>query len=193
MQKRRNKLWQCLRLGPVLGLLLGEKLRKHLPKWAQVILRIFFVWILLALIGLLFYALAWEKHYKRLQYTAHAILDEELIYYVENGTFTNRLNELGEKLPLLLQEEYNKSASAYKNGQKTQPSHIYTTQAKKGDIIVVKSMNDKHASSLNIDVSAKGGTLPASYTIHYFVGLEDNQNEKSPLLQCNVLSKNPFW
>ena len=180
-------------LGARHGLLLGEKLRKHLPKWAQVVLFILFVLTVLVLIGLLFYALEWERNYKRLQYTAHAILDEELIYYVENGTFTNRLNELEGKLPILLQEEYNKNDSTYKNGQKISSSHVYTTHTKKGDTVTVKFMDEKHSSSLDIDVSAKAGTLPASYTVRYFVELGENQNEKLPLLQCNVLSKNPFW
>ncbi|MBP5403976.1 MAG: hypothetical protein J6Y17_02675 [Elusimicrobiaceae bacterium] len=142
-------------------------------------------------VWLIVHELSQQNHYKRLQYTAHSIFQAEQAHYVEYGKYTANMEKLDVELPIMAHEQYTKGGYAYDNGEKVETPEMYSAYTAKGDSFVVQVMgveDDPKALNLStvleISVSGKFGTLPASYSIRHFFGTD--QPEMPVLFQCDV-------
>ncbi len=178
--------------GNIIGMRLGYWLSQRLPLWVRVPIGAISLGGLLVLIYLALCLLSQQDHYKRLQHTAHTIFQAEQDYYATHGKYTANMEKLGVTFPGIIQEEYHKGGYEYEDGQKVETPERYTAQTQKGDSFLVYVMgteDDPNAlnlpTELEISVSGKFRSLPASYSIRHFFGAD--QPEVSTLFQCNVL------
>lgn len=178
-------------LGMRLGHWLMDKWQPRLPLWARVLIGVVSLGSLLFLIYLALCLLSQQNHYKRLQYVAHSIFQAEQDYFAQHGKYTANMEKLGVELPTMVHEQYSKGGYAYDNGEKVETPEMYSAYTAKGDSFVVQVMgveDDPKALNLptvlEISVSGKFGTLPASYSIRHFFGTD--QPEMPVLFQCDV-------
>lgn len=178
--------------GNIIGMRLGHWFAERLPLWAKVLIGVVSLGGLLFLMYLAVCLVSQQNHYKRLQYAAHTIFQAEQDYFATHGKYTANMEKLGVELPSIIQEEYRRGGYAYDNNQKVETPEVYNAQAKNGDSFRVEIggvEDDPNALNLptvlEISVSGKFGTLPASYSIRHFFGKDEPVI--STLFQCNIL------